>query len=162
MKLIKRSAVVNMSENKTISSRVREEIPNILKSVENINRGLRFNELFKKLKKKFPNELVNENNEDRIGVLRGIVNKLEDIPIQGVRMEKRGNEIFFVFVSDELTELSRASEQFLSDLRQRKLTSIDVLSLQKTERDFYNEFIKIITDLNDVLKDFESQKKGKN
>lgn len=147
-----------MSDKKTISARVREEIPNILKNIEDTNKGLRFNELFKKLKKRFPNELVNENNEDRIGVLRGIVNKIEDIPIQGVRMEKRGNEVFFVFVSDELSELSRISRQFVCYLRQQKLTSIDVLSLQKNERDIYNEFINIISDLDDVLKKFENQK----
>ncbi|MDA2242394.1 hypothetical protein PDN14_29035 [Bacillus cereus group sp. Bc222] len=151
-----------MIENQTISSLVREEIPKILKNIKDVDTGLRFNELFEKLKEEFPDKLVNENDEDRIGVLRGIVNKLDNIPIKNVRTEKRGKEVFFVYVSDNLTELSRTSKRFLNDLSQRGLVSIDVLQLEKNEREFYQKFIQTIISLEDILRDFEEQRIRKN
>ncbi|MHA4246214.1 hypothetical protein [Bacillus cereus] len=151
-----------MTENQTISSLVREEIPKILKKIENVDTGLRFNELFEKLKEEFPGKLVNKNGEDRVGVLRGIVNKLDNIPMKNVRMEKRGKEVFFVYVSDNLAELSRASKGFLNDLSQRGLVAIDVLQLDNNEREFYQKFIQTIIDLEDILRDFEEQRTRKN
>ncbi|MCM3224015.1 hypothetical protein M3644_30260 [Bacillus cereus] len=151
-----------MTENQTISSLVREEIPKILKKIKDVDKGLRFNELFEKLKEELPGKLVNENDEDRIGVLRGIVNKLDNIPIKNVRMEKRGKEVFFVYVSDNLTELSRTSKRFLNDLSQRGLVSIDVLKLEKNEREFYQKFIQTIISLEDILREFEEQRTRKN
>lgn len=146
-----------MIENQTISSLVREEIPEILKKIKDVDKGLRFNELFEKLKEELPGKLVNENGEDRIGVLRGIVNKLDNIPIKNVRMEKRGKEVFFVYVSDNLTELSRTSKRFLNDISQRGLVSIDVLKLEKNEREFYQKFIQTIISLEETLREFEEQ-----
>ncbi|PEM13354.1 hypothetical protein COI51_21765 [Bacillus toyonensis] len=148
-----------MDGNSNITTKVRNEIPNILRNISNVHEGLQFNELFNQLKGKFGEELVDENNKDRTGVLRGVVNKIDHIPIKNVRMEKRGTKTFYVYVMDELTELSRVSKQFINELNERGLTSTNVLNMKNQERNFYNKFIDTIANLNMVIKEFEEQNK---
>ncbi|MGE8207452.1 hypothetical protein ACQKP0_23485 [Heyndrickxia sp. NPDC080065] len=148
-----------MDENLNITTKVRNEIPNILKNISNVHEGLQFNELFNQLKGRFGEDLVDENNKDRTGVLRGVVNKMDHIPIKNVRMEKRGTKTFYVYVMDELTELSRVSKQFINELNERGLTSTNVLNMKNQERNFYNKFIDAIANLNMVIKEFEEQNK---
>lgn len=148
-----------MNENSNITTKVRNEIPNILRNISNVHEGLQFNELFNQLKGKFGEELVDENNKNRTGVLRGVVNKIDHIPIKNVRMEKRGTKTFYVYVMDELTELSRVSKQFINELNERGLTSTNVLNMKNQERNFYNKFIDTIANLNMVIKEFEEQNK---
>ncbi|THK12297.1 hypothetical protein, partial [Escherichia coli] len=86
-----------MSKTKTVSitSKVRKEIPKILKKHKD---GLTFNQLFDELKKIFGKELIDEDGKDRTGVLQGIINKLNTITIPNLRIEKRGSNVYYMYV----------------------------------------------------------------
>ncbi|MEG0297547.1 MAG: hypothetical protein RR620_12585 [Clostridium sp.] len=127
----------------TITDKVRTEIPKILKLHKG---GLTFNDLFKELKKIIP-ELV-DNGKDRSGVLRGVINKLESIPIESVIVERRMNNVFYVFVGSKIDELILASKSFVNEINSKDLLSLNQLSLNDDERTIYKEYEDLILKLN--------------
>lgn len=130
----------------TITEDVRNEIPKILKRHRD---GLNFNDLFDELKKVFKDRLVNENG-DRTGVLRGIVNKHETKPVKNMTIEKRSSGVYYVYVSGQLSELERVVKVFLDEVNSKELLKVTLFDLDKDERQRFKDYEDAITKLYDL------------
>ncbi|MCR8747259.1 hypothetical protein [Romboutsia lituseburensis] len=132
----------------TSTEKVRVEIPKVLKKHK---QGLNFNDLFNELKKTLKDELVNKDTgEDRFGVLRGIMNKLDTKPVDNMVIEKRGSSIYYVYVDGQLSEIERATKVFLDELKNKDLLKMSLLDLNKNERQRFKEYEELIIKLHDL------------
>ncbi|WP_042356874.1 hypothetical protein [Bacillus rubiinfantis] len=155
----------------TLTAKFRNLIPEILKKKEFREKGLRFTELYQELTYLLSDEIQG----DRTGVLRGIVNKIEDIPVENVRLEKRGKELYFIYVpkdtediqkeeeieeyheSGTLNELERLIQHFLDEVQEKRLTQINLLSLDRTKREIYLGFLQLVSQLDDIQQKFKNE-----
>lgn len=137
----------------TTTDKVRELIPVVLK--EN-NKSMTFDELFKGLKKQIP-ELV-EDGKDRTGVLRGVINKLDTIPIKNLVIEKKDKNVRYAYIDNKFEDLVRLSEEFVDELNKRELLSINVLELSEDEIQKYHKYQKIIFEISNLNKEHKSIK----
>lgn len=132
----------------TITDRVRNEIPKILKRHK---KGLTFNELFSELKNIFGDELVDSEGKDREGVLRGISTRLSIKPIKNVRKENIGNNVIFIYVDGVLGELELTTKSFLDEVKNKDLLKSSILDFDKDDRETYKEYESLITQLHDLV-----------
>lgn len=132
----------------TITDRVRNEIPKILKRYK---KGLTFNELFSELKNIFGDELVDSEGKDREGVLRGISTRLSIKPIKNVRKENIGNNVIFIYVDGVLGELELTTKSFLDEVKNKDLLKYSILDFDKDDRETYKEYESLITQLHDLV-----------
>lgn len=132
----------------SITYKVRNAIPKILKKSK---RRLSFNELFEKLKEEeFGAELVNDSGEDRTGILRGIINKLEAKPIPNLGIEKRGSNVYYVYISSELSQLELVVQNFLDEVKNQKLLTANILDFSIEERTQFLKYQDLISKLYDL------------
>lgn len=129
----------------TITERVRNAIPNILKEYGSMN----FNELFKELAKQFGDELY-DGEKERTGVLRGITQKIDSIPIENVVYEKSSNGMVYRYVDSPLEELIKASSDFITDINIKGLLAINILNLTKEQRELYQKYQDILIQLHQL------------
>ncbi|MCL6585019.1 MAG: hypothetical protein K6T72_00620 [Anoxybacillus sp.] len=130
--------------------KVRTLIPAILKEER---KGLKFEQLFLRLKEQIP-ELVNEQGEDRIGVLRGIINKLPQHPVPNLSVEKRDDGVYYVYVEGDYHKLIASVKKFIHDLDEgRLIKNIDPLSLNKNERANYHALVECIAELKEMMEE---------
>ncbi|MBA2877197.1 hypothetical protein HNR63_000224 [Anoxybacillus kamchatkensis] len=133
-----------------VTKKVRDLIPTILKEER---KGLKFDQLFSRLKAMIP-ELVNEHGEDRVGVLRGIINKLPHYPVPHLSVEKREDGVYYVYVEGEYQKLIAAVKNFIRNLdEERLIKNIDPLSLNKNERTNYHALVECIAELKEIIEE---------
>ena len=134
----------------TDTERVRLAIPEILKEV--CKEGMTFNELFNELGRcaDIGPRLYDSNGEPRVGILRGITNKLETIPIPNVIYVKKDGSMKYVYTKNALSELKALSEEFISNIRTKELLAIDVFTLSSSEAKVYKKYQEILLELNEI------------
>lgn len=138
-----------MEDKRNLTVRVREVMPEILRHHKN---GLSFKQLRDELYVIFGSEMIDSAGEIRDGVLRGITNKINEIPVKNVVYEKVGTRNVYRYVGNEIDEIDREIDKFLNALSEKGLLSIDTLKLSKEEYDKYIERQSAILALNELIK----------
>lgn len=129
------------------TSRVRKEIPKILKEHPE---GLTFNELFDELKTRIE-DLVDDDGKDRVGVLQGIINKLKTIPVENMRVEKKGSTVYYFYVDGKLDELERVAKTFLDEVKNKSLLEYSILDFSKEDREHLKRYEELIIKLHELV-----------
>lgn len=147
-----------------ISQQIREEIPSILKKID---KEITFNQLFDELLKierdGINKSLKDEFGENRIGVLRGVINSHLDgtIIIKNLNTYKNGRNRYFKYdenMSKELKELQEKRKKyklyiqdFINKIECDALSNESLIRLNDSERKWYLEMLEKVYDLKKMM-----------
>lgn len=132
----------------SITSKVRENIPVVLKKS---GKAVSEKELLELLAQRIPS-LIKEDGELRKGVLRGILNKLNSIPVDNLHIQrsKDTNKILYSYIDGKKDKIKNRISSFCEELRNDNLLTADFLNDSQGTIQFIKDVTKIVKQLETI------------
>lgn len=143
-----------MNKTESTTALTRKAITKKLKE----NQGNRYseNELFDLIAEEVP-DLMQRNSDgevaERRGVLRGIINKLDEIPVENLGVSRNGSRVYYYYVGDSFAQFANLVDEFVNKVTDSK--SLTLNFLEATDSDI--EFVRKASDLIKNLKDLAEE-----
>lgn len=128
-----------------VTAKVRAEIPKVLNA-----EGIKLSEgqLLNRLVSKVP-ELKRDDGKVRSGVLRGILNKLDTIPVKDLKIEKIGGNVYYY--ADENKGWNYLVDEFVKEIDNNDILKLDFKKdVSDEEIEFVKKASKVIIELKNI------------
>ena len=119
------------------------------------NQGNRYSEseLFDLITEEMP-ELIHRDPDgevsERRGVLRGIINKLDEIPVENLGVFRDGSRVYYYYAGDSFTHFSNLVDEFINKVTESKCLTISFLEATDGKIEFVKEASNLIKDLKEL------------
>ena len=119
------------------------------------NQGNRYSEseLFDLITEELP-ELIHRDLDgivgERRGVLRGIINKLDEIPVENLGVFRDGSRVYYYYAGDSFTQFSNLVDEFVNKVNESKSLTINFLEATDGEIEFVKKASNLIKDLKEL------------
>ncbi|MFJ7890450.1 hypothetical protein ACIQYL_20520 [Lysinibacillus xylanilyticus] len=140
-----------MDERQSTTALTRKAITKKLEE----NQGKRYSEseLFDLIAEEVPALIQRDPDgqaSERRSVLRGIINKLDEIPVENLGVFRDGSRVYYYYAGDSFTQFAILVDEFVNKVTESKSLTIDFLEATDGEIEFVRKASDLIKNLKEL------------